>query len=145
MGINFVIYIENVAKRTQEEIDAELGQTVWDDGTIIKNRWTLVPYKGKEYAEWLSTPRYFIKDEEPERWEAMRKYLVRAMNFFGASAVFESNDVLCSGIPPEDLPEEEAEPYYYLPFPMYPDYLKEPDYEEMPELRNIKELEGLRW
>ncbi len=145
MGVNFVIYIENVAQRTQEEIDSELGQTVWDDGTVIENRWALARYQGKEYAEWLSTPRFFIKEEEPERWEAMRKYLVRAMNFFGASEVLESNDVACYGLPPEDVPEEEAEPGYHLPPPVYDDYLKEPDYKKMPELKEIKELYGLKW
>jgi len=43
------------------------------------------------------------------------------------------------------MPEDQKEPGYFLPGPIYDEYLKEPDYEKMPELKDIKELEGFVW
>lgn len=143
MGVNFIIMIENVAKRTQEEIDKEFGAEILSDGTILHN-WELFTYKGKEYAQW-DAPRFFVKREDPARWEAIRKHLVRAMKFFGAKEVLETNDVCWFGFPPEEMEDHEERPGYYFPGPMWYKDLEEPDYEKFPELKDVEELENIKW
>ncbi|MEW6618956.1 MAG: hypothetical protein AB1422_06355 [bacterium] len=140
MGVNFVIMVENLANRTQEEINKKFGGDFIDK---FYPEWALFTHKGMNYAKWSSPPRFFVKEEEGERerWEALRKYLVRVKEFFGNGKVMLTNDVCWWGLPSE----EEEEPGYYLPGELNREDLKEPDYEKYPELKGIKELEGLTW
>lgn len=148
MGINFVVIVDNVLGRTQDEVNREFGVECFEDGTVIP-QWELFTYNGKEYAIWNFPPRYFVIEEaiekDMERWEALRKYLVRAMKFFGASSVRCTNDVCWFGLPSEEEDEDEARPGFYLPGELPEEYLEEPDYKKHPELKKVKELENLTW
>lgn len=144
MGVNFVFIVENVGKRTQEEINQKFGVQLFADKSIIPE-WEIFTFRGKEYAMWNFPPRFFIIEEDPEKWEALRKYLARVMAFFDAKEILYTNDVCWLGLPSEDVDDENAEDGYYLPGSICPEYLKEPDYEKYPELKDIKELEGLFW
>jgi len=142
MGVNFVIIAENILNRTQEEINKEFGVRKWSEKEVLPE-WELLTYKGKSYAQWQFPPRFFVKEEEGEEesWEALRKYLVRAKNFFGGD-ILMTNDVVWFGLPEKG---EEERPGYYLPGALTENELAPPDYEKHPELRNIEELEGLIW
>jgi hypothetical protein len=133
MGINFIVVVENVLNRTQEEANREFGVVEMGEGKIIP-MWKIIEFKGKSYAEWQFTPRYFKKEESPEMWEALRKYLVRVKEFFGGK-IYMDNDVVWLGL------EEDG----YLPYLLDDEELAPPDYEKHPELKDIKELEGLIW
>lgn len=144
MGVNFVFIVENIKKWTQEEINQEFGIQTFSDGSIIPE-WEIFTFRGKKYAIWNFPPRFFVIEEEPDRWEALRKYLVRVMSFFGAEEILYTNDACWFGLPKEDIEDEKAEDGYFLPGSLWDEYLKEPDYEKHPELKDIKELEGLVW
>ncbi|MCS7213957.1 MAG: hypothetical protein NZ927_07060 [Candidatus Calescibacterium sp.] len=38
-------------------------------------QWELFKFRGKEYAIWLYLPRFFVIEENPGKWEALRKFL----------------------------------------------------------------------
>jgi len=134
---------ENLSNRTQEEINKEFGVKEGIEEGELWPEWELFTYKGKSYAQWRFTPRFFVKEEEgeKERWEALRKYLVRVKGFFGGE-VLMTNDVCWWGLPEEDGEEKAG---YYLPPALTEGELAPPDYKKHPELKKIKELEGLTW
>jgi len=134
---------ENLLNRRQEEINKEFG--VNEIGEELCPEWRLFTYKGKGYAEWQSPPRFFVIQEEgeKERWEALRKYLVRVKGFLGGD-ILMSNDVCWYGLPREDEKDGERAGYY-LPGKVWEEELAPPDYKKYPKLKKIKELEGLTW
>lgn len=135
MSIRFVIILENCAGRSEHEINRALAVHG------IPNEWRCFTYEGRPYASWLGAPRYFAREEDPERWEALRKYLVRAREFLGGGAVHLANDVLQPA-----MPEEAMERWPFgLPLIVWDDELAESDVQSHPELAHIRELEGLYW
>ncbi len=86
MGVNFVIMVENRLQRSQEEVNAVFG--VFRSVDITFSEWKCFTYKGKSYASWMFTPRYFEPKVGSPKWEALRKYLVRVKEFFGSEKVF---------------------------------------------------------
>jgi len=141
MGVNFVIIIENRAGRTQEEVNAAFGVqrfTLPSGGEEVVPEWQCFTWEGRSYVSWLFTPRYFEPEVGDPRWEALRKYLVRVRDFFGADEVLVSNDVVCT-----DMPEEGEE--FWLPVPLDKALLAEPDLEQFPELAEVGELKRLIW
>jgi len=85
MGIHFVIIVENRAGRSQEEIDREFGVMECEiEGKLYRySRWECFEWEGKKYCTWVTSPRFFLPEEEPRMWEALRKYLVRVRDFLG--------------------------------------------------------------
>ena len=144
MGVNFVIVIANVTQKTQEEINKEFGVVDIRDKESMP-QWLLFDFKGKSYASWQFTPRYFVPEEAEEKWEALRKYLVRIRQFFGGGKVMVTNDVLQPKLPPEEGEDEDEYYRFHLPWRLEEEDLAEPDYERHRELEDIKELEGLIW
>lgn len=141
MGVNFVVIIENCLEHTQEEVNAAFGVqrfTLRSGEEEVMPEWECFTWKDRSYASWLFTPRYFEPEAGDPMWEALRKYLVRARDFFGADEVLVSNDVLCTEVP------EEGEDFW-LPLPLDETLLAEPDREQFPELAGVRELEGLTW
>ena len=138
MQFFFIIIVENIYKRTQEETNKEFGM----DPTCGNKRpiWEIFTFKGKSYAELLLSPRYFNIRKSKKKWEGLRKFLVHAKKFFGGN-VRMGNDITWFGLPKEEdaLYNED----FYLPPLVDEKDLKEPDYEKFPNLKNIKELEGL--
>lgn len=142
MGVNFVITIENLVQKTQEEINKEFGvvESVIDKEPIPQ--WLLFDYEGKSYASWQFTPRHFMPEEDEKRWEALRKYLVKIREFLGGGEVMMSNDVVQFKLPPQDDDDKES---FFLPWRLEEELLAEPNYKIHPELKGIKGLEGLVW
>ncbi len=135
MGVSFVIILENRAGRAQEEISLALG------ARRIPNEWTCFSHEGRSYASWHGAPRYFAREEDPEQWKALRKYLVRAWEFLGDGAVYVGNDVLHLETP-EDATDRCP---FFLPLRVPDEWLTQPDVASHPELAQIQELEGLTW
>lgn len=135
MGANFVAILENPADRTEEAINQALSLGRSRDG------WTRFSHEGRSYACWWAAPRYFERDEEPERWEALRKYLVRAREFLGGGAVYLGNDLVTPRTP-EDVAGEWP---FFLPPRVSDEWLAEPDVASHPELANVQERAGLPW
>ena len=140
MGVNFVIVIANVTQKTQEEINKEFGVVDIRDEKSVP-QWLLFDFKGKSYASWQFTPRYFVPEEDEKEWEGLRKRLVRVRQFLGGGEVMVSNDVLQRRLPPEDQDEEDEYYRFHLPWRLEEELLAQPDYKEHPELKDIKELE----
>ncbi len=140
MGIRFVIIIENKAERSQEEVDEELGVVECEVGGKLcrYSRWECFEWEGKKYCTWVISPRFFLPEEDPRRWEALRKYLVKVRSFLGGGEVYLGNDVVYVSSPKDTFPGEEFLP----PPPLDEGYLEEP---RDPKLREVKELEGLIW
>jgi len=142
MGVNFIIIVENQNKKTQKEVNRKFG--VSKHFGDEHPEWKLFEYDGKHYASWLNTPRYFQIDEQNERWEYLRKYLVKVREYFGGGDVMMTNDVVSSHTPES---EEDDDPLYLftLGWKLSEEELAEPDYEQYPELKEIGELKGLIW
>jgi len=141
MGIDFIVIMENRAKRSQEAISREFGVdtfTTPKGKTYVDPRWRCFSYQGKDYVTWTFPPRYFDIKANPEEWEALRKYLVRVRTFLGNGQVYLGNDVVWAPYPSDDRP-------FALPLPLSEEVLAEPDPETHPELANIKELEDLTY
>jgi hypothetical protein len=62
MGVNFVISVENLNNRTQEEVNRKFGVSKHFGDKFPE--WELFKYQGKHYAAWLMTPRYFQMEEK---------------------------------------------------------------------------------
>lgn len=140
MGVNFVITIENLVQKTQEEINKEFGVV---EGAIDKEpipQWLLFDYEGKSYVSWQVIPRYFMPEEDEERWEVLR--IVRIREFLGGSEVMMSNDAVQFKLPPQDDDDKKD---FFLPWRLEEKSLVKPNYKTHPELKGIKELEGLVW
>ena len=137
MGVNFVISVENLNNRTQEEVNRKFGVSKYSGDKFPE--WKLFKYQVKHYAAWLMTPRYFQPEEDIERWEALRKYLVRIREYFGGGDVMVTNDVISMKLPPSD----EDDDTFSLGWALSEEELAEPDYEIYPELKGIEELKGL--
>lgn len=104
-------------------------------------RWRCFSYEGRSYASWLDPPRYFPPEEHPERWEALRRYLVRAREFLGGGTIYAGQDFLHASTP-EDATEREP---FFLP-PRVPDeWLGAQDVGSHAEFGDIEELAGLTW
>jgi hypothetical protein len=104
-------------------------------------RWRGFSYEGSPYASWLDAPRYFPAEEHPERWEALRKYLVRAREFLGGRRIYVGQDLLYAPTP-EDATERER---FFLP-PRLPDeWVAVRDLGSRAEPGEIEELAGLTW
>jgi hypothetical protein len=142
MGVNFIVMIENKTNRTQEEADREFG--VHEIESMICPTWEILEFRGQSLARWYFAPRLFVLEEEPERWEAVRKYLVRVRSFFGGGEVLVADDVCWYGLP-ENGEEDGKRPGYYLPGPIWSEHLQDPDSRKHPELKDIGELEGTIW
>lgn len=135
MGLRWVVMLENRARRTPEEIN----QLLATHG--VSDEWTCFAYEGHSYASWTWAPRYFLPEEDPEGWEALRKYLVRARAFLGGGDVYLGNDLVH---PP--TPEDATERWpFFLPLQVPEACLAEPDAAAHPELAQIRELAGLSW
>lgn len=134
MGMNFVVIIENLSGRTEEEINSTVGHQRFE------REWACFDYEGQSYASWLCTPRYFQPEEHPELWEAVRKYLVRARHFLGGGSVCLGNDVVCY-----KLPEDVIRGEFFLPLRVPEEWFLEPDLTSHRELANVEELRGLSW
>lgn len=141
MGVNFVIIVENLNKKTQEEINKQFPPLFKHDNFP---EWENITYKGKEYARWLFPPRFFLREENPKQWEALRKYLIKVSKFVDSGEVLLTNDACWWGFFEEDNGDETGYDFY-LPGRIRKDEMEDPDYEKHPELKNIKELEGLTW
>ena len=135
MGVNFVIIFENRAGRSEEEINRTFGTG------CIPNEWVCFSYEGGSYVSWCVTPRYFYPEDDPERWEALRKFLVRVREFLGGGEIYLGNDVI-NLMTPEDATEDRE---FFLPMAVPEEWLLEPDAKSQPELARIQELEGLIW
>lgn len=135
MGVFFVVILENRAGCTEEAINLAFGVR------RIPKAWTCFSYEGRSYASWHGAPRYFAREEDPERWEALRKYLLRARECLGGGAVYVGNDVIH---PP--TPEDATDRWpFFLPLRVPDEWLAEPDVVSHPELAEIQELAGLTW
>ncbi len=145
MGVNLVIVIENLNNRTQDDVNQKFGvsKTFGEDFP----NWELFKYRGKKYASWLNSPRYFELSEQKEKWEAVRKYIVKAREYFGNGEVMLTNDVITESMPPYEGYDGYDDPDYRfcLGWTLSEKELAEPDYERYPELKNVEELKGLIW
>jgi len=140
LGIRFVIIIENKAERSQEEVDKEFGVIEYEvEGKPYRYpRWKCFEWENKKYCTWITSPRFFLPEEDPRMWEALRKHLVKVRDFLGGGKVYLGNDVVWISSPEETFPDEE----FFLPPSLDEEYLKEPS---DPKLKEVKELEGLIW
>jgi hypothetical protein len=139
MGMNFVVFVENLADRSQEDVNKELGMVELTDEYAMN--WELLNIEGRSYSQWHFPPRFFINSVEPKKWEALRKYLVRVRKFFGNGKVMLTSDSCWPGFPDdeEDITED------CLPCALSEEKLQELNYEKHQKYRNIQELEGLAW
>lgn len=133
MGVCFVVILENRAARTEGEVNLALS--------VPGRLWTCFSHQGRSYASWLVAPRYFDRDEDPERWEALRKYLVRARTFLGRGAVYLGNDMVHLRTPTDVMDDWP----FFLPMEVPEEWWVEPDVASRPSLANIPELAWLRW
>jgi len=135
-----VVIIENKAGRSQEEVDKELGVIKYEAGGKLNRhlRWKCFEWNSKKYCSWMNPPRYFLPEEDPRMWEALRKYLVRVREFLGGEEIYLGNDVVYVSSPEDTFPDEE----FVLPPSLDEEYLEEP---KDPKLKEVKELEGLIW
>jgi|GEM_PF-743039 len=167
MGIWLVVIVENKKGLTQEQVNEALGVEVFhfEGKEEVEPRWKIFEWNGKSYASWIDTPRVFeglndlihegtismlehtdplekVDEEARQRWESLRKYLVRVREVLGNGNVYLGNDILYHKLP------EDAEAFkeeFTLPWELPEVLLEEPDYNKYPELKDIKELEYMIW
>jgi hypothetical protein len=139
MGINIVAVIPNRKHKTQEEINEEFG--VFESFDEVMPNWKIFEWEGESYASWIFSPRYINPEIGEPKWEAVRKYLHRAMLFLGADVVFYGNDVVTSKIPDDAWDDME----FLMPPSLDEELIKPPDYEKFPELKEVEELRGITW
>jgi hypothetical protein len=87
--------------------------------------WKVFEWKEKSYATWYISPRYVEPERDNPAWEAIRRILVRVIEFLGATEVYYGNDVVLT-----KLPEEAFHGWdFVLPLPLGKDLLEPQDEE----------------
>ncbi|MHA1489842.1 MAG: hypothetical protein ACTSRI_09315 [Promethearchaeota archaeon] len=122
MGVDFIIILENILNKSQEEINQKFGviSIKTKTGLIELPNWKTFSYMGKNYCSWMVCGRYFKIHKYPDKWEQIRQIIVKTREFLGSGKVYVGNDVIYSSC------YEEGDSNFFLPPELEEKYLINP-------------------